>query len=66
MARADDAPSEPDTSRLGALSNGVFAIAATLLLLDLKVLDDAEAAHGLRHYVAGQWPAYVAFVATSS
>jgi uncharacterized membrane protein len=47
------------TSRLEAFSDGVFAIAATLLVLDLHVPDSG---HGLAEGLLAQWPAYVAYV----
>jgi uncharacterized membrane protein len=47
------------TSRLEAFSDGVFAIAATLLVLELHV---PETNHGLAEALRSQWPAYVAYV----
>jgi uncharacterized membrane protein len=45
--------------RLHALVDGVFAIAMTLLVLDLpQPLDSAHLAHDLLH----QWPSYVAYL----
>jgi len=49
-----------DTStRLEAFSDGVFAIAITLLILEIKV---PHADHGLWAGLAALWPSYVAFV----
>jgi uncharacterized membrane protein len=63
-----DEPGEPasDNSlgRLLALSDGVFAIAMTLLALDLRLPDlstDASDAQ-LRHALADDWRSYLAFV----
>jgi uncharacterized membrane protein len=48
------------TGRLEAFSDGVFAIAITLLVLELEVPDS-----GFEHLwkgIAGQWPSYLAYV----
>jgi uncharacterized membrane protein len=47
------------TSRLEAFSDGVFAIAITLLVLDLRV--SAPPGH-LAHALAKEWPHYATFV----
>jgi uncharacterized membrane protein len=54
-----------ETARLEAFSDGVFAVAITLLLLELKSPVLAEATnHGLLDGLREKWPEYVA-VATS-
>ena len=51
-----------DTARLETFSDGVLAIAITLLVLDLKV-PAREALHGsLAQALADQWPSYVAYL----
>ncbi len=55
--------SDRDTQRLEAFSDGVFAIAITLLVLDLKVPRGLDAAH-LRSALWVQWPGYVSFLAS--
>jgi uncharacterized membrane protein len=53
--------SEPmSTSRLEAFSDGVFAIAITLLVLDLHITN-APPGH-LAHALAKEWPHYATFV----
>ncbi|OLE53249.1 MAG: hypothetical protein AUG51_14220 [Acidobacteria bacterium 13_1_20CM_3_53_8] len=52
-----------ETGRIEAFSDGVFAIAITLLVLDLKVPRVQELPVGvhLARALAGQWPAYLGF-----
>jgi TMEM175 potassium channel family protein len=52
--------------RLGALSDGVFAIAVTLLVLDIAVPEHAKTAHGLLNSVAHLWPSYLAYIVSFS
>jgi uncharacterized membrane protein len=52
------------TGRLEAFSDGVFAIAVTLLVLNIKVPLLSETANGanLLSALRGQWPTYLAYV----
>jgi uncharacterized membrane protein len=50
---------EPGTGRLEAFSDGVFAIAATLLVLEFTV---AQPHHDLGPKLLHLWPAYLAYV----
>jgi uncharacterized membrane protein len=52
------------TSRLEAFSDGVFAIAITLLVLDLSV--PASTGDGLFTAFADQWPSYLAYIVSFS
>jgi uncharacterized membrane protein len=47
-----------ETARLETFSDGVFAIAATLLVLDLKTSGEGSLTHQLLHL----WPSYAAYV----
>jgi len=47
-------------SRLEAFSDGVFAVAITLLVFNLKVPDISQG--HLSHSLAHQWPSYLAYV----
>jgi TMEM175 potassium channel family protein len=53
----------PETTRLEAFSDGVFAIAITLLVLEIHVPTIAESAAegGLRHALAERWPSFTGF-----
>jgi uncharacterized membrane protein len=53
-----------ETGRIEALSDGVFAIAITLLVLDLHVphLEAGLGDGALQEELARQWPAYLSFV----
>ena len=53
-------PVEKETGRVEAFSDGVFAIAITLLILEIKV--PHEAGHELWRRLLDQWPSYFAFV----
>jgi uncharacterized membrane protein len=54
-----DNPAE--TGRIEAFSDGVFAIAITLLVLDLKVPSPSDHGPGLAVLLLRQWPSYLAF-----
>lgn len=75
MARSEDSffpgaaqeagsPREKETGRLEAFSDGVFAIAMTLLVLDLKVpkAGDIPGGGGLLPALGRQWPTFVAYL----
>ena len=55
---------EKETSRVEAFSDGVFAIALTLLILGIKVpdLDNITSNGKLYHSLINLWPSYFAFI----
>lgn len=53
-----------ETSRLEAFSDGVIAIAITLLALEIKVPGEQSADKGLWTALINQWPTYLALVTT--
>jgi uncharacterized membrane protein len=50
------------TTRLEAFSDGVFAIAITLLVLDLAVPVNAQADSHLLDAIADEWPGYLGYI----
>ena len=53
---------EKETSRLEAFSDGVFAIAITLLILDIKVPRELPEGVSLWQALLRQWPSLIAFL----
>jgi len=60
----DDRADEKETARIEAFSDGVFAIAITLLILEIKVPQEAGSEETLTKALARQWPSYVAFLSS--
>lgn len=58
--RRDRQPLTFGTTRLEAFSDGVFAIAITLLVLELEVPDAPSGS--LSHALAAEWPSYLAYL----
>jgi uncharacterized membrane protein len=56
----DPAAHHTDTQRLEAFSDGVFAIAITLLIIEVGV-PHVEASESLSHALAGLWPSYFGY-----
>ena len=53
---------EKETGRVEAFSDGVFAIAITLLILDVRVPRDLPETTTLAGVLLKQWPSYLAFI----
>jgi uncharacterized membrane protein len=61
----DAVPNPPGMSkaRMEAFSDGVLAVAITLLVLNIDVPSKNKlGAHTLAHVLAGQWPSYAAYI----
>jgi uncharacterized membrane protein len=59
-----ESQTEPGTTRLEAFSDGVFAIAITLLVLEIRLPDEhrIEELGGLAQALLGLWPSYAGYV----
>ncbi len=64
MSAPNPPSSEKETGRLEAFSDGVIAVAITLLALDLGVphQEAGHPWHGLLQALADQWPIYLAYL----
>ena len=60
--QAPDRAGRTRTARLEAFSDGVFAIAITLLVLDLAVPASPNSVQRLLHAVGGEWPGYLGYI----
>lgn len=60
MTEPDSRPARLRTGRLEAFSDGVFAVAITLLVLEISVPSGAE--DDLLKAILDQWPSYLAYV----
>lgn len=61
---ANETPQEKETGRVEAFSDGVFAIAITLLVLTITVppVEMASSSGAMATALLHQWPSYLAFV----
>ncbi len=64
MSHPNPTDTERGTERIEAFSDGVFAIAITLLILDVRVPRTENTAHatGLFATLIGLWPSYLAYL----
>lgn len=60
---AGERPVQNETARVEAFSDGVYAIAITLLILEIRVPETAEH-DGLRTALVHLWPSFLAFLAS--
>jgi uncharacterized membrane protein len=56
------APAQSETARVEAFSDGVFAIAITLLILDVKVPREMVSSAALTRALHDAWPSFFAFL----
>jgi uncharacterized membrane protein len=60
MAR-ETSPEQKETSRVEAFSDGVFAVAVTLLILTIQVPPSGPNSPKIPQYVVSQWPFFLAY-----
>jgi uncharacterized membrane protein len=53
--------SKKEATRIESFSDGVFAIAITLLIIEVKIPNESELQHGLLNALIAKWPTYLAF-----
>jgi uncharacterized membrane protein len=63
---SQDGPRLRRTARLEAFSDGVFAIAITLLVLDLAIPSTQDSARHLLEAIGDEWPGYLGYVVSFS
>lgn len=59
--QSNEADNKGGTVRIEAFSDGVFAIAITLLILEIKVPNVEQLKEGLLAALLEKWPSYIAF-----
>ncbi len=62
MSEMQVATEAKETGRTEAFSDGVFAIAITLLILEIRVPHPGETGESLTTLLLQQWPSYLAYV----
>ena len=58
---AENPEAAADTSRLEMFSDGVFAIAITLLVIEIPVPEFGHGVDAMREALAHEWPAYLSY-----
>jgi uncharacterized membrane protein len=59
---AENPEASAETSRLEMFSDGVFAIAITLLVIEIPIPEFGHGVEAMRETLAHEWPAYLSYV----